>query len=66
MLAESDDTIVVEGNHYFPVDSINRQNFRESEIHIAIMPLKGSHQAFAKTVSRHAGGGRLSKKNKEI
>jgi uncharacterized protein (DUF427 family) len=55
-LAESDDTIVVEGNHYFPVDSINRQNFRESEIHIAIMPLKGSHRTFAEAVSRHAGG----------
>jgi uncharacterized protein (DUF427 family) len=29
-LAESEDTIVVEGNHYFPADSINRKNFRES------------------------------------
>src|SRR5438309_10448722 len=24
-------TVVVEGNHYFPADSINRKNFRESE-----------------------------------
>lgn len=31
ILAESDDTIVVEGNHYFPRDSINQQYFRESE-----------------------------------
>ena len=30
VLAESDDTIVVEGNHYFPPDSINRQHFSDS------------------------------------
>ena len=30
-IAESDDTIVVEGNHYFPADSIRREYFRESE-----------------------------------
>jgi uncharacterized protein (DUF427 family) len=30
-LAESDETIVVEGNHYFPPDSINREYFVESE-----------------------------------
>jgi uncharacterized protein (DUF427 family) len=33
VLAESDETVVVEGNHYFPVDSINREHFRESETH---------------------------------
>jgi uncharacterized protein (DUF427 family) len=33
VLAESDDTIVVEGNHYFPPDSINREHFRESATH---------------------------------
>lgn len=30
VLAESDDTVIVEGNHYFPVDSLNRQFFAES------------------------------------
>ena len=30
-IAESDDTIVVEGNHYFPANSIRREYFRESE-----------------------------------
>jgi uncharacterized protein (DUF427 family) len=30
LLAESDDTEVVEGNHYFPPDSLNRQFLRES------------------------------------
>ena len=30
VLAESDETVVVEGNHYFPADSINREYFRSS------------------------------------
>ena len=30
VLAESDDTVVVEGNHYFPADSLNRQFFHPS------------------------------------
>ena len=33
VLAESDDTVVVEGNHYFPADSIRREHFRESATH---------------------------------
>jgi uncharacterized protein (DUF427 family) len=33
VLAESDDTIVVEGNHYFPTESIKREYFRESSTH---------------------------------
>jgi hypothetical protein len=33
VLAESDETIVVEGNHYFPADSINKEYFRPSETH---------------------------------
>ena len=33
VLAESGDTIVVEGNHYFPVDSINKEYFAPSETH---------------------------------
>ena len=33
VLAESDDTVIVEGNHYFPVDSINRDYFRDSDSH---------------------------------
>lgn len=41
VLAESDDTVVVEGNHYFPADSIKRDNFRASETHTAC-PWKGT------------------------
>ncbi len=40
ILAESDDTIVVEGNHYFPPDAIKREHFRESETHTTC-PWKG-------------------------
>jgi uncharacterized protein (DUF427 family) len=31
VLAESDDTIVVEGNHYFPPDSLKREFFAEGD-----------------------------------
>lgn len=33
VLAESDDTIVVEGNHYFPPESIHREFFKETNTH---------------------------------
>jgi uncharacterized protein (DUF427 family) len=33
VLAESDETIVVEGNHYFPADSINKEHFQSSDTH---------------------------------
>ncbi|MCZ6457429.1 MAG: DUF427 domain-containing protein [Actinobacteria bacterium] len=32
VLAESDETIVVEGNHYFPPESINRDYFADSSM----------------------------------
>jgi len=40
VLAESDDTIVVEGNNYFPPDSIKREYFKDSSTH-TICPWKG-------------------------
>jgi uncharacterized protein (DUF427 family) len=33
VLAESDETVVVEGNHYFPVESINKEYFQASDAH---------------------------------
>ncbi len=33
VLAESDKTIVIEGNHYFPEDAINKEFFNSSETH---------------------------------
>jgi len=41
VLAESDDTVMVEGNHYFPVDSINKEYFKESGTE-TICPWKGT------------------------
>jgi uncharacterized protein (DUF427 family) len=41
VLAESDRCEVVEGNQYFPPDSVNRQHFRPSEKH-TVCPWKGT------------------------
>ena len=33
VIAESDHTIVVEGNHYFPIDSVQREHLQPSDSH---------------------------------
>ncbi len=40
VVAESDKTVVVEGNHYFPPDSINLEFLRDSDDHTRC-PWKG-------------------------
>ena len=40
VLAESDQTVIVESNHYFPADSIHREFFQESEA-TSFCPWKG-------------------------
>lgn len=40
-LAESHDTIVVEGNHYFPPGSIDKRFFKSSDRH-TVCPWKGT------------------------
>lgn len=40
VLAESDDTIIIENNHYFPPESINKEFFLNSETHTTC-PWKG-------------------------
>ena len=40
VIAESDKTIVIEGNHYFPPDSIKKEFFKESSTHTTC-PWKG-------------------------
>ena len=40
ILAESNDTVVVEGNHYFPPQSINKAFFKPSATH-TVCPWKG-------------------------
>lgn len=40
VLAESDDTVVVEGNHYFPRESVREEHLRPSATHTTC-PWKG-------------------------
>ena len=40
VLAESEQTIIVEGNHYFPAESIKHERFSGSETH-TVCPWKG-------------------------
>ena len=49
LVAESDDTIVVENNHYFPANSINKEFFNESDTH-TICPWKGEASYYSLSV----------------
>ena len=40
LIAESDDTVVVEGNHYFPAESVRREFLTDSSTH-TVCPWKG-------------------------
>lgn len=41
VLAESDDTVVVEGNHYFPAESLDSRYFKPSS-HSSVCGWKGT------------------------
>ena len=41
VIAESDDTVVVEGNHYFPIESVTPGVFTDSD-HTTVCPWKGT------------------------
>jgi uncharacterized protein (DUF427 family) len=41
VLAESEDTVVVEGNHYFPPEALRQEHFRPSDRH-TVCPWKGT------------------------
>ncbi len=41
IIAESDETVVVEGNHYFPADSVNNEYFDKTETN-TVCPWKGT------------------------
>ena len=41
VIAQSDDTVVVEGNHYFPPESVNREYLQSSNSHTHC-PWKGA------------------------
>lgn len=49
MLAESDDTIVVENNHYFPEDALNHEFFTKTD-HRTTCPWKGLAHYYTVTV----------------
>lgn len=49
VLAESDDTVVVEGNHYFPRASLHEEHFRPSDAH-SVCPWKGTASYLSITV----------------
>jgi uncharacterized protein (DUF427 family) len=49
VLAESDDTVVVEGNHYFPVAAVKPEHLRPSEHH-TVCPWKGTASYYDVTV----------------
>lgn len=40
VLAESDNIVVIENNHYFPPESLNKEFFKSSELH-STCPWKG-------------------------
>ena len=40
ILAQSDETVMVEGNHYFPPETVNWEYFEASETH-TLCPWKG-------------------------
>jgi uncharacterized protein (DUF427 family) len=48
-LAHSDDTVVVEGNHYFPPEAIDEQYFAPSGTH-STCPWKGEASYYTVTV----------------
>lgn len=50
VLAESDRTEVVEGNHYFPPDAVKREFFSDSATH-SVCPWKGTASYYTVEVS---------------
>jgi uncharacterized protein (DUF427 family) len=55
VLAESDQTVVVEGNHYFPPESIRREFFRDSATH-TVCPWKGTASYYDIEVNGQVNG----------
>ena len=49
VVAESDDTVVVEGNHYFQRESLSQEFFEPSD-HRSVCPWKGQAQYLTLTV----------------
>ncbi len=50
VIAESDDTVVVEGNHYFPPSSIKQEFYKETDTH-SVCPWKGKASYYSLQVN---------------
>lgn len=50
VIAESDETKVIEGNHYFPKNSIRSEFFKQSDTH-TVCPWKGTASYFTLAVN---------------
>lgn len=50
VIAESDDTVVVEGNHYFPVSALNKE-FIKGSAKTTVCPWKGTANYYTLAVS---------------
>ncbi len=50
VIAESDDTVVIEGNHYFPADTIKKEYFKPTETH-TVCPWKGTASYYSINVN---------------
>ena len=46
VVAESNNTVVIEGNHYFPEDSLNKEFYKSSDLH-STCPWKGKASYFS-------------------
>lgn len=55
VIAESDDIINVEGNAYFPPESINKEYFKPSETH-SVCPWKGTASYYTLEVDGKENG----------
>ena len=50
VIAESPDTVVVEGNHYFPLESVNRAVLEQSRT-TTVCPWKGTANYYSLSVN---------------
>ncbi len=49
VIAESNDTVIVEGNHYFPADAVKKELLKPSDTHTTC-PWKGLASYYSLTV----------------
>lgn len=56
VIAESEDTVIVEGNHYFPREAIKAEYFEPSDAH-SVCPRKGTASYFDVVVDGNRNSG---------